>query len=79
MSDDARPKFDWGRRVRAAVDLFNDGSFPNSEPESLLVKAGDLGEVVQVGAHVESETTVYLVEFSEKIVIGCLEDEIVPA
>jgi nitrogen fixation protein NifZ len=45
----------------------------------LLVKAGDLGEVVQVGAHVESETTIYLVEFSEKIVIGCLEDEIVPA
>ena len=44
MSDDARPKFDWGRRVRAAVDLFNDGSFPDSEPESLLVKAGDLGE-----------------------------------
>ena len=43
------------------------------------MKAGDIGEVVQVGAHVESETTIYLVEFSEKIVIGCLEDEIVPA
>ncbi len=27
MSDDAQPKFDWGRRVRATVDLFNDGSF----------------------------------------------------
>jgi nitrogen fixation protein NifZ len=79
MTDDAQPKFDWGRRVRAAVDLFNDGSYPGSELASLLVKAGDLGEVVQIGAHVESETTIYLVEFSEKIVIGCLEDEIVSA
>ncbi len=76
MSDDAQPKFDWGRRVRATVDLFNDGSFPEKEPEALLVKAGDAGEVVQIGAHVETETTIYLVEFSEKIVIGCLEDEI---
>jgi nitrogen fixation protein NifZ len=76
MSDDAQPKFDWGRRVRATVDLFNDGSFPEKEPEALLVKAGDPGEVVQIGAHVETETTIYLVEFSEKIVIGCLEDEI---
>jgi nitrogen fixation protein NifZ len=76
MSDDAQPKFDWGRRVRATVDLFNDGSFPDQEPEALLVKAGDPGEVVQIGSHVESETTVYLVEFSEKFVIGCLEDEI---
>ena len=76
MSDDAQPKFGWGRRVRAAVDLFNDGSFPEKEAEALLVKAGDPGEVVQVGAHVELETTIYLVEFSEQIVIGCLEDEI---
>ncbi|QGM47767.1 nitrogen fixation protein NifZ [Methylocystis heyeri] len=78
MSDDARPKFDWGRRVKAAVDLFNDGSYPELEPDALLVKAGDAGEVVNIGAHVESETTIYLVEFNEKIVVGCLEDEIEP-
>ena len=76
MSDDAQPKFDWGRRVRATVDLFNDGGFPDAEPEALLVKAGDMGEIVQIGAHVETETTIYLVEFSQKHVIGCLEEEI---
>ncbi len=79
MSDSARPKYDWGRHVRAAVDLYNDGTFPDRDPEEILVKAGDAGEVVQVGAHVESETTVYLVAFSDKLVVGCLEEEIEPA
>jgi hypothetical protein len=32
-----------------------------------------------VGAHVESNTTVYLVEFSENRIVGCLEDEIAAA
>jgi len=76
MSDDAKPKFEWGRRVRAAVDLFNDGSYPDLEPEALLAPAGEAGEVVQVGAHVESHTTVYLVEFANKRVVGCFEEEI---
>jgi len=35
--------------------------------------------VVQVGAHVESETTIYLVEFSEKDRHRLSRDEIVPA
>ena len=35
-----------------------------------------LGEIVQVGAHVDSNTPVYIVEFEEKYVIGCLEEEI---
>jgi nitrogen fixation protein NifZ len=79
MSPDGQPKFDWGRRVRAVTDLFNDGAFPDREPEELLVKAGEAGEIVQVGSHVETETTIYLVEFGEKLVIGCLEEEIEPA
>ncbi len=74
--DELQPKFGWGRRVRAAVDLFNDGGFPGAEPEALLVKAGDCGEVVQVGSHAESETIIYLVEFSQEVVVGCLEQEI---
>jgi nitrogen fixation protein NifZ len=75
MSGD-QAKFDWGQRVRAAIDLVNDGSFPDHEPDALLTPAGTLGEVVQVGRHTETETIVYLVEFSEKLVIGCFEEEI---
>jgi nitrogen fixation protein NifZ len=71
-------KYDWGLRVRATTDLLNDGSYPDRGDEELLVKTGDVGEIVNVGAHVESETTVYLVEFSPQLVIGCLEEEIEP-
>ena len=74
----ATQKFDWGQRVRAAVDLLNDGSYPDHDADALLVKTGETGEVVQVGAHVETETTIYLVEFSPQLVVGCLEEEIEP-
>ncbi len=69
-------KFDWGQRVRATRDLVNDGSYPDRRDDELLVKSGDTGEIVNIGRHVESETTVYLVEFMDNLVVGCLEDEI---
>jgi nitrogen fixation protein NifZ len=72
-------RYDWGMRVRATVDLFNDGSHPGHEPQALLVKAGDPGEIVQIGEHVETETPIYIVEFAQNLVVGCLEDEIEPA
>lgn len=71
-------KFDWGQRVRATIDLFNDGSYPDQPTDALLVSAGDAGEIVQVGSHVETDTPVYLVEFAEQRVVGCLEEEIAP-
>ena len=76
MRDPESPKFQWGQPVQTIDDLFNDGSYPNLPADALLVNGGDRGEIVQIGAHVESNTTVYLVEFSENRVIGCLEDEI---
>jgi nitrogen fixation protein NifZ len=78
MSDQDAAKFEWGQRVRATTDLFNDGSFPDQPADALLVKAGDAGEIVQIGAHVETETPIYLVEFAEHKVVGCLAEEIAP-
>jgi len=78
MSGSATAKFQWGQPVRAVADLFNDGTYPHWPEDALLVLGGDRVEVVQIGAHVESNTTVYLVEFSENRVVGCLEDEIAP-
>ena len=72
------PEFQWGQRVSAAGDLFNDGSFPDHPAEALLVKAGDAGEIVQVGTHTESGMYIYLVEFGERLVVGCLAGEINP-
>ncbi len=75
----AEARYDWGMRVRATTDLVNDGSYPDRADDELLVKTGEVGEIVNIGAHVETETTVYLVEFSPQLVVGCLEDEIEPA
>ena len=40
MNPHEEPKFQWGQRVSAASDLYNDGSFPDSPADELLVKAG---------------------------------------
>ena len=73
----AQPKFDYGQRVRAAVDLVNDCSFPDAPEDALLVAEGAEGEIVKIGQHVELQALVYLVEFGERV-IGCFEAEIAP-
>ena len=78
MIEPAVPKYDWGLRVKAVEDLFNDGSYPDRAEGELLAAAGSVGEIVQIGVHTETNIPVYLVEFSEKCVVGCLEDEISP-
>lgn len=78
MIEPRLPKFQWGQRVKALIDLRNDGSFPDAPAEGLLVGIGDTGEIVQVGTHTESNVPVYLVEFGARLVVGCLEEEIVP-
>jgi nitrogen fixation protein NifZ len=78
MIEPASPKYQWGQRVRASLDLYNDGSFPDWPPDALLVCNGDPGEIVQVGTHTDTNTPIYLVEFAEHRVIGCLEEEIAP-
>jgi nitrogen fixation protein NifZ len=76
MIEPALPKFQWGQRVCAAVELYNDGSFPDFPEAALLVPAGESGEVVQVGSHTESNRFVYMVEFGPGRVVGCFEEEL---
>jgi nitrogen fixation protein NifZ len=79
MIEARAPKYQWGQRVQACADLYNDGSHPQHEAQALLVRAGADGEIVQVGTHLESSTPVYLVEFAGlSHVVGCLEEEITP-
>lgn len=77
--DATMPKYQWGQRVLAVDNLYNDGSYPERAPDALLVAQGALGEVMQVGKHEESDTLVYMVEFPGNGVVGCLEQEITPA
>ena len=75
MIDQRLPKFEWGQRVRAVIDLVNDGSFPGAEEGALLVPAGGVGGIVQIGHHSEANVPVYMVEFGRDV-LGCLEEEI---
>ena len=75
MMEPRTAQFEWGQRVRAAIDLFNDGSYPDAEEGALLVPAGGLGEIVQIGHHTEANLPIYLVEFDGRV-LGCLEEEI---
>jgi nitrogen fixation protein NifZ len=76
MMDAGKPRFEWGQRVKAAVDLFNDDSYPERPSNALLVVAGGEGEIVQVGRHVDSGSFVYLVEFALNQIVGCVEPEL---
>ncbi|WP_034994489.1 nitrogen fixation protein NifZ [Beijerinckia mobilis] len=72
-------RFQWGQRVRATEDLYNDGSYPDHPIDALLVKEGDLGEIVNVGVISETKRPLYLVEFDgQRLVVGCLEEELEP-
>lgn len=78
MIDLREPKYQWGQPVKAAADLYNDGSLPDAPDEDiLLVVAGGPGEIVQIGHHEQANVPIYLVDFGT-VVLGCLEEEIVP-
>ncbi|WP_184806896.1 nitrogen fixation protein NifZ [Nitrospirillum iridis] len=78
MIEPRTPKYQWGQRVQVLTDLHNDGSYPEAVADALLVTAGTAGEIVQVGTHTETNTPIYLIEFADLRVIGCLEEEIAP-
>jgi nitrogen fixation protein NifZ len=72
------PRYQWGQRVLAAADLFNDGSYPEQPYDVLMVPCGEEGQVVQIGQHTDSGTAVYMVEFPLNKVVGCVEQELAP-
>lgn len=76
MLDIREPKYQWGQPVVAMIDLINDGSHPKVETDALLVACGTQGEIVNSGIHQESNTPVYMVEFPDGKVVGCLEEEL---
>lgn len=64
-----------GDTIFANIDIFNDGSFPNSPDNSLLVKSGTRGVIINQG-HLEhnEEKEVFLVKFEQ----GSASDELGP-
>jgi len=60
-----------GDAVLAGKDIFNDGSFPDSEADELLVKQGTKGMIIKQGYLEEDETrSIYLVSFEKDSAAG---------
>lgn len=78
MTEPRQALYREGQEVLATVDLYNDGSHPDADADQLLVATGGPGEVVQVGHHAEANVPLYMVDFG-LCVLGCLEEELVPA
>jgi nitrogen fixation protein NifZ len=75
LPDPDAARFQWGQPVWAAVDLYNDGSLPDTPEDALIVVAGGPGEVVQIGRIEDNGAPVYMVDFGVAV-LGCLEDEL---
>lgn len=76
MTEPHVPKYRSGQRVKTAVNLINDESVATAPPDGILVGAGAIGEIVRVAMHTEASVPIYLVDFGERLVVGCLEEEI---
>ncbi|MGL3210793.1 nitrogen fixation protein NifZ [Bradyrhizobium sp. BR 1433] len=76
MIEPGVPNYRSGQRIKTAVDVINDNSFPTVPPGGVLVRAGRIGEIIRVRMHTEANVPIYLVDFGEQLIIGCFEDEI---
>ncbi|MCK1738348.1 nitrogen fixation protein NifZ [Bradyrhizobium sp. 138] len=76
MTEPRVPKYRSGQLVKTAVNLINDESVATAPPDGILVGAGAIGEIVRVAMHTEASVPIYLVDFGERLIVGCLEEEI---
>lgn len=72
------PLFEVGDKVRAAVDVRDDGTFPGSRRGELLIAAGDVGYVRDIGEFLQIHR-IYAVDFYERArIVGMWAAELVP-
>ena len=65
MMDLRPPRFDWGLRVLAGDDIFNDGTFTGAEVGEVIVKKGDVGFIISIGTYLQ-QFYIYGVDFYER-------------
>lgn len=74
---DGPPDFDYGQKVRAKINIRNDGTFPGKEIGEVLVKKGDEGYVVSVGTFLQ-QFYIYGVDFvAQGRIVGMKRKELV--
>jgi nitrogen fixation protein NifZ len=70
--------FQPGQRIRAAENLFNDGTYSEQLAHALLVRRGEGGDIIRVALNESTGSVVYVVEFALNQIIGCMEWELMP-
>lgn len=74
-----QPRFDYGDPVRVVRTVRDDGTYPGMCPGDVLVREGSVGHVRNVGTYLQDHI-IYAVHFFEADrVVGCREEELVPA
>lgn len=74
----APPLFEVGDKVRAVVDARDDGTFPGSRRGELLIEAGDVGHVRDIGEFLGLHR-IYAVDFYERArIVGMRAAELAP-
>lgn len=67
---DQPAEFDVGYKVRARVDVRNDGTYPGAPVGSYLIRAGDVGYIRSVGEYLQLYR-IYAVDYFERgMVVG---------
>lgn len=73
-----------GDTIFASVDIYNDGSFPETPENALLVKSGTRGVIINEG-HLEHDPNrqIFLVKFEQEDsdlgpAVGCWPEDIRP-
>ena len=69
--------YDWNLHVHAGVDIYTDETLPGKDEGQLLVAKDTPGEVINVAPYQDNGWPVYLVEFANGLILGCLETEII--
>ncbi len=59
------PAFEFGEKVRARLQIRNDGTFPGKDIGDILVKKGDIGYVTGIGTFLQ-QFYIYSVDFYER-------------
>jgi len=76
---DGPPAFEYGQKVRARINIRNDGTFPGKEIGEVLVKKGDEGYVVSIGTFLQ-QFYIYGVDFvAQGRIVGMKRKELVTA
>lgn len=72
------PLFEVGDKVRAAVEVRDDGTFPGARRGDLLISQGDVGYVRDIGEFLQIHR-IYAVDFYERgRIVGMRAAELVP-